>query len=181
MGKSMNLNNLSPEEAQQILKVIQKDFELRQKEKERLSKIEEVINEEENKTVVLSKQQKFNETCCIRCCQTFGIIFNRKQTCQLCKLFVCKSCAKYDDSIKGYICKACLTESELKQKSLSWFYDNVSKKYKRFGSAKVVRTLYKHKDPTRGSKFHCNYLSPKSSSMAATVEVDSVFKCLELA
>lgn len=36
MGKSMNLNNLTPEEAQQILKVIQKDFELRQKERERL-------------------------------------------------------------------------------------------------------------------------------------------------
>ena len=36
MGKSMNLNNLTPEEAQQILKVIQKDFELREKERERL-------------------------------------------------------------------------------------------------------------------------------------------------
>ncbi|KAH3697393.1 hypothetical protein DPMN_084894 [Dreissena polymorpha] len=36
MGKSMNLNNLTPEEAEQILRVIQKDFELRQKERERL-------------------------------------------------------------------------------------------------------------------------------------------------
>ncbi|XP_060597174.1 uncharacterized protein LOC132751058 isoform X2 [Ruditapes philippinarum] len=154
MGKSMNLNNLSPEEAQQILKVIQKDFELRQKERERLSKIEEVVNEEESKTEVLTKQQKFNENCCIRCCQTFGFIFNRKQLCQSCRLYVCKSCARYDDNIKGYVCKACLTELELKQKSGDWFYNNVSRKYKRFGSAKVVRTLYKHADGTRHSKFH---------------------------
>ncbi|XP_053386168.1 titin homolog isoform X2 [Mercenaria mercenaria] len=154
MGKSMNLNNLSPEEAQQILKVIQKDFELRQKERERLSKIEEVVNEEENKTELLTKQQKFNENCCIRCCQTFGFIFNRKQLCQSCRLYICKSCAKYDDNIKGYVCKACLNELELKHKSLDWFYNNVSRKYKRFGSAKVVRTLYKHADGSRVSKFH---------------------------
>ena len=36
MGKNMNLNNLTPEEAQKILEVIQKDFEVRQREKERL-------------------------------------------------------------------------------------------------------------------------------------------------
>ena len=36
MGKNMNLNNLTPEEAHKILEVIQKDFEVRQREKERL-------------------------------------------------------------------------------------------------------------------------------------------------
>ncbi|XP_052812701.1 muscle M-line assembly protein unc-89-like isoform X2 [Mya arenaria] len=165
MGKSMNLNNLTPEEAEQILKVIQKDFELRQKERERLSKIEEDISEEENKTEVLTKQKKFNENCCIRCCQTFGIIFNRRQLCQICHLYVCKACAKYDDSIKGYKCNACLKEKELKHKSLGWFYDNVSRKYRRFGSAKVVRTLYKHADSGR-SKFHY------SDGEEALLEVD---------
>jgi len=44
---------------------------------------------------------------------------------------------------------------DLKHKSLDWFYNNVSQKYKRFGSAKVVRTLYKHVDAARGHKFHC--------------------------
>jgi len=74
------------------------------------SKIEEDIHEEESKTELLTKQQKFNENCCIRCCRTFGVIFNRRQTCQTCKLFVCKGCSKYDDSLKGYTCNACLKE-----------------------------------------------------------------------
>ncbi|XP_052256422.1 rab effector MyRIP-like [Dreissena polymorpha] len=154
MGKSMNLNNLTPEEAEQILRVIQKDFELRQKERERLSKIEEDVLEEDQKTEVLSKQLKFNENCCIRCCQTFGLIFNRRQLCQSCKLYVCKSCAKYEDGIKGYTCNACIKERELKFKSQSWFYTDVSRKYRRFGSAKVVRTLYKHTDGSGHTKFH---------------------------
>lgn len=155
MGKNLNLNNLTPEEAHQILEVIQKDFEIRQKEKERLSKIEEDVSEEENRTSLLRKNTNFNKNCCIRCCETFGIIFNRKQTCRKCQLNVCKACCHYDDSIKGYICKACLKDHELKTKSFDWFYKNVSEKFKRFGSAKVVRSLYKHADMgSRGNKYH---------------------------
>ena len=48
--------------------------------------------------------------------------------------------------------------SELKTKSFDWFYKNVSEKFKRFGSAKVVRSLYKHADMgSRGNKYHCKY------------------------
>ncbi|XP_052259685.1 uncharacterized protein LOC127864044 isoform X4 [Dreissena polymorpha] len=43
---------------------------------------------------------------------------------------------------------------ELKFKSQSWFYTDVSRKYRRFGSAKVVRTLYKHTDGSGHTKFH---------------------------
>ena len=34
---------------------------------------------------------------------------------------------------------------ELSNQSCEWFYNNVKKKFKRFGSAKVVRSLYKRK------------------------------------
>lgn len=36
MGKRLDLSQLSEEECEQILKVIQKDFELRQKDKSRI-------------------------------------------------------------------------------------------------------------------------------------------------
>ncbi|XP_078620201.1 melanophilin-like isoform X3 [Branchiostoma floridae x Branchiostoma japonicum] len=36
MGRTLNLSHLSDEEAAQVLKVVQRDFELRRREKERL-------------------------------------------------------------------------------------------------------------------------------------------------
>ena len=71
------------------------------------SKIQEDIEEENNKATVLSKKTKLNENVCVRCCRSFGIIFNRKQTCQGCKLYICKSCCMYDRESKGYICHNC--------------------------------------------------------------------------
>ncbi|XP_048237941.1 titin homolog isoform X5 [Haliotis rufescens] len=145
MGRKVNLTHLSQEECEQVLQVIQKDFELRQKEKERLSKIEEVVRKEEDKTSILTQQDEFNKNCCIRCCRTFGYIFNRKQECKMCGYFVCKSCSLYEDKLKGYSCEQCIKERELKLQSCEWFYCHVSQRFKRFGSAKVVRSLYKRK------------------------------------
>uniref|UniRef100_A0A8W8L7H2 RabBD domain-containing protein n=1 Tax=Magallana gigas TaxID=29159 RepID=A0A8W8L7H2_MAGGI len=151
--KHMNLEHLSDAECEKILQVLQKDFELREKEKERLHKIEECLKEEEEKTEVIAVKTKLNEEVCVRCCQKFGIIFNRKQLCLVCKHYVCKRCADYNDSEKGYTCHACIKERDLKLKSFEWFYNNVSQKFKRFGSAKVVRSLYKQRG-ARGRAYH---------------------------
>ncbi|XP_063412905.1 titin homolog isoform X4 [Mytilus trossulus] len=153
-GRQVNMGQMNEEEFEKILQVLQKDFELRQKEQDRLSKIQEDIEEENQKATVLSKKTKLNENVCIRCCRSFGIIFNRKQTCQLCKLYICKSCCLYDRENKGFICHTCAEARELKMKSCEWFYDNVSKKFKRFGSAKVVRTLYKQKRKDSARRYH---------------------------
>nr|XP_022322544.1 titin homolog isoform X5 [Crassostrea virginica] len=161
ISKHMNLEHLSDAECEKILQVLQKDFELRDKEKQRLHKIEEDLKEEEEKTEVIAVKTKLNEEVCVRCCQKFGIIFNRKQLCLICKHYVCKRCANYNDNDKGYTCQACLKERtqleeqerELKLKSFDWFYNNVSQKFKRFGSAKVVRSLYKQRG-ARGRAYH---------------------------
>ncbi|XP_076087561.1 uncharacterized protein LOC143057986 isoform X3 [Mytilus galloprovincialis] len=153
-GRQVNMGQMNEEEFEKILQVLQKDFELRQKEQDRLSKIQEDIEEENQKATVLSQKTKLNENVCIRCCRSFGIIFNRKQTCQVCKLYICKSCCLYDRENKGYICHTCAEARELKMKSCEWFYDNVSKKFKRFGSAKVVRTLYKQKRKDSARRYH---------------------------
>lgn len=144
MGRKLNLSHLSEEECEQILRVLQKDFELRQKEKERIGAIEATLNNEKNKTHVLSQQTKFNKNCCIRCCQVFGLIFNRRRQCYACGYNVCRDCCDYDTDSKNYVCHFCAKEKTLPKQTGSWFYNTVSQRFRRFGSAKVVRSLYKH-------------------------------------
>lgn len=63
MGKRLDLSQLSEEECEQILKVIQKDFELRQKDKSRI----EWVHVSDNK-YNLSLHLGFNGS--------FGILFD---------------------------------------------------------------------------------------------------------
>jgi hypothetical protein len=56
---------MEEDEFEGILQVLQKDFELRQKEQQRLNKIQEDIEEENNKATVLSKNMKLNKNVCI--------------------------------------------------------------------------------------------------------------------
>ncbi|XP_069107714.1 LOW QUALITY PROTEIN: titin homolog [Argopecten irradians] len=173
IARKMNLEHLSATECEKILQVLQKDFELRQKEKSRLEKIEEDLKEEDTKIEVLAKKTKLNENVCIRCCQRFGLIFNRKQTCTQCHLNICKSCCSRDLEKGGFVCNVCVKEHELKLKSCDWFYNNVSRRFKRFGSAKVVRTLYKQRgdsDNESDSGYDPSlYSSFKSASLQSVV------------
>lgn len=94
--------------------------------KPHFSKIEECLKEEEEKTEVIAVKTKLNEEVCVRCCQKFGIIFNRKQLCLVCKHYVCKRCADYNDSEKGYTCHACI-----KERSGNYLINNWCRKYLR--------------------------------------------------
>ncbi|ELT90291.1 hypothetical protein CAPTEDRAFT_76093, partial [Capitella teleta] len=142
--KNLDVDTLSEDECESILKVIQRDFDLRQQEQDRLHKIEEELNEEDVKATILAKKgSSFNENCCVRCFSRFFFIFNQKNECAACKLFVCKNCATYDKEKKAYTCKVCQKQTSLQQQSNQWFYQNVKQRFKRFGSAKVVRSLYK--------------------------------------
>ncbi|XP_025093425.1 uncharacterized protein LOC112563549 isoform X6 [Pomacea canaliculata] len=143
MGRKLNLSHLTEEECEKILSVLQRDFEVRQKEKDRIGLVESVLNAEKNRTAVLSQQTMFNKSCCIRCCQVFGFIFNRRHQCFACGYNVCKDCCNYVAENKTYICVVCAREKDLKQKACGWFYNTVSQRFRRFGSAKVVRSLYK--------------------------------------
>lgn len=40
-------------------------------------------------------------------------------------------------------CSLCVSLRLLKTQSLEWFYNNVKRRFKRFGSAKVLKTLYR--------------------------------------
>ncbi|XP_069716073.1 rab effector MyRIP isoform X3 [Phaenicophaeus curvirostris] len=143
MGRKLDLSGLTDEEAEHVLQVVQRDFSLRKKEEERLSEMKQKLDEEGNKCSILSKQQKFNEHCCIRCCSPFTFLINSKRQCQDCKYNICKSCSSYQKKEKAWICSVCQQARLLRTQSLDWYYNNVKSRFKCFGSAKVLKNLCK--------------------------------------
>uniref|UniRef100_A0A8C9KYD6 Myosin VIIA and Rab interacting protein n=1 Tax=Serinus canaria TaxID=9135 RepID=A0A8C9KYD6_SERCA len=143
MGRKLDLSGLTDEEAEHVLQVVQRDFSLRKKEEERLSEMKQKLDEEGNKCSILSKQQKFNDHCCIRCCSPFTFLINSKRQCQDCKYNICKSCSTYQKKEKAWICSVCQQARLLRTQSLDWYYNNVKSRFKCFGSAKVLKNLYR--------------------------------------
>ncbi|XP_024129950.1 rab effector MyRIP isoform X2 [Oryzias melastigma] len=143
MGRKLDLTGLTDGEAAHVLQVVQRDMRLRKKEEERLSELKQELDEEGTRCLLLSKQTSFNRRCCIRCCSPFSFLLNPKRQCSSCRFNVCKACRVYHKRDKVWLCSACQKSRLLKALSLEWFYSNVKKRFKRFGSAKVLKTLYR--------------------------------------
>ncbi|XP_017363828.1 rab effector MyRIP isoform X3 [Cebus imitator] len=100
----------------------------------------------------------------MRCCSPFTFLVNTKRQCGDCKFNVCKSCCSYQKHEKAWLCCVCQQARLLRAQSLEWFYNNVKSRFKRFGSAKVLKNLYrKHRlesgvcfDILGGSLFESN-------------------------
>ncbi|XP_043917457.1 rab effector MyRIP isoform X2 [Protopterus annectens] len=143
MGRKLDLSGLTEAEAEHVFQVVQRDFSLRKKEEDRLTDIKQKLNEEGSRCAVLSKQQKFNEHCCIRCYSPFSFLINAKRQCLDCKYNICKACSTYIKKEKASLCNVCQQARLLKTQSLEWYYSNVKSRFKRFGSAKVLKNLYR--------------------------------------
>ncbi|KAM5233434.1 rab effector MyRIP isoform 2-T12 [Hipposideros larvatus] len=164
MGRKLDLSGLTDDETQHVLQVVQRDFNLRKKEEERLSELKQKLEEEGSKCSILSKHQKFVEHCCMRCCSPFTFLVNSKRRCGDCLFNVCKNCCTYQKHEKVWVCCVCQQARLLRAQSLEWFYNNVKSRFKRFGSAKVLKNLYrKHRlesgacfDILGGSYFEAN-------------------------
>ncbi|XP_044108355.1 rab effector MyRIP isoform X7 [Neovison vison] len=143
MGRKLDLSGLTDDETEHVLQVVQRDFNLRKKEEERLSEMKQKLAEEGSKCSILSKHQKFVEHCCMRCCSPFTFLVNTKRRCADCTFNVCKSCCSYQKREKVWICCVCQQARLLRTQSLEWFYSNVKSRFKRFGSAKVLKNLYR--------------------------------------
>ncbi|XP_032717021.1 rab effector MyRIP [Lontra canadensis] len=143
MGRKLDLSGLTDDETEHVLQVVQRDFSLRKKEEERLSEMKQKLAEEGSKCSILSKHQKFVEHCCMRCCSPFTFLVNTKRRCADCTFNVCKSCCSYQKREKVWICCVCQQARLLRTQSLEWFYSNVKSRFKRFGSAKVLKNLYR--------------------------------------
>ncbi|XP_060901296.1 myb-like protein X isoform X5 [Labrus mixtus] len=143
MGRKLDLSGLSDNEAEHVLQVVQRDMKLRKKEEERLSELKQELDDEGSRCLLLSRQGYFNHRCCIRCCSPFTFLLNPKRKCHDCKYNVCKACRVYSKREKAWLCSSCEKSRLLKTQNLEWFYTNVKTRFKRFGSAKVLKTLYR--------------------------------------
>ncbi|XP_033471787.1 melanophilin a isoform X3 [Epinephelus lanceolatus] len=143
MERKLDLSRLTDEEAKHVWEVIQRDFNLRKKEEERLGDLKTKIQKEDTKRELLGSQSQLSDSHCIRCLQPFKFLVNSKRQCLDCHMYTCKSCSRYNKKEHGWVCDNCRMTRVLKIGTLGWYHDNVRNRFKRFGSAKVMRSLYK--------------------------------------
>ncbi|XP_061579022.1 melanophilin isoform X2 [Cololabis saira] len=141
--KKLDLSKLTDEEAQHVWKVVQRDFDLRKKEEDRLGELKTKIEKEDIKKELLGNQTSLTASHCIGCLQAFKFLVNIKRQCLDCQLYICKSCSHYSKKELGWVCDPCHMTRVLKVGTLEWYHDNVRARFKRFGSAKVLRSLFK--------------------------------------
>ncbi|KAL2087462.1 hypothetical protein ACEWY4_016290 [Coilia grayii] len=143
MNKKLDLSRLTDDEAKHVWEVIQRDFNLRKKEEERLGQLKTIIEKEGSKRQLIAAQTNLAESHCIHCLHPFRFLVNSKRQCLDCQLFTCKSCSRYSKKDRGWVCDPCRMGRLLKIGTLGWYHDNIRTRFKRFGSAKVMRSLYK--------------------------------------
>ncbi|NWR60319.1 MELPH protein, partial [Bucorvus abyssinicus] len=129
---------------------VQRDFDLRKKEEERLEELKCKINQESSKREFLTNQSHLNETHCFHCLQPFKFLLNSKRQCLDCRFHTCKNCSRYNKKEQGWVCDPCRLSRIVKIGSLEWYYEHVRSRFKRFGSAKVLQSLYGRLQPGQG-------------------------------
>ncbi|XP_027132249.1 melanophilin a isoform X2 [Larimichthys crocea] len=143
MERKLDLSRLTDEEAKHVWEVIQRDFNLRKNEEERLGNLKTKIEKEDTKRELLGSQSQLSDSLCIRCLQPFKFLVNSKRQCLDCRMYTCKSCSRYNKKEHGWVCDNCRMTRVVKIGTAGWYHDNVRNRFKRFGSAKVMRSLYK--------------------------------------
>ncbi|NXE76136.1 MELPH protein, partial [Cochlearius cochlearius] len=147
MGRKLDLSKLTDEEAKHVWEVVQRDFDLRRKEEERLEELKCKIDQESSKREFLTNQSHLNETHCVHCLQPFKFLLNSKRQCLDCHFYTCKNCSRYNKKEQGWVCDPCRLSRIMKIGSLEWYYEHVRSRFKRFGSAKVLQSLYGRLQP----------------------------------
>ncbi|XP_036396661.1 melanophilin-like [Megalops cyprinoides] len=165
IGKKLDLTRLTDEEAKHVWEVILRDFDLRKKEEERLGELKTKIEKEGTKRELLGSQSSLTESHCIRCLQPFKFLLNSKRQCLDCQLYTCKACSRYNKKERGWVCDPCRMSRVLKIGTLEWYHQNVRARFKRFGSAKVMRSLQKRLNGER----------PRDDDTHSMPDVRSVF------
>uniref|UniRef100_A0A4W2GIV7 Melanophilin n=1 Tax=Bos indicus x Bos taurus TaxID=30522 RepID=A0A4W2GIV7_BOBOX len=141
MGKTLDLSKLTDEEAKHVWEVVQRDFNLRRKEEERLEGLKGKIKKENSKRELLSDTAHLNNTHCARCLQPYRLLETPKRQCLDCHLFTCRGCGHPHPEEQGWLCDPCHLARVVKMGSLEWYYSHVRARFKSFGSAQVVRSL----------------------------------------
>ncbi|KAM9803120.1 melanophilin isoform 2-T7 [Syngnathus typhle] len=141
--QELDLSKLTDDEAKHVWQVVRRDFDLRKKEEDRLGELKSKIEREDFKREMLAEWADLTQSHCIRCLKTFKFLLKNKRQCLDCRLHVCGSCSRYNKKEHGWLCDVCHMARVLKIGTLEWYHKNVRMRFKRFGSAKVMRSLFK--------------------------------------
>ncbi|XP_036175464.1 melanophilin isoform X1 [Myotis myotis] len=141
MGKKLDLSKLTDEEAKHVWEVVQRDFELRRKEEERLEGLKGKVKKESSQRELVSDAALLSDTHCAHCLQPYRLLEAPKRQCLDCRLFTCQGCSHAHPEEEGWLCHPCHLARVVKMGSLEWYYGHVRARFKRFGSAKVIRSL----------------------------------------
>uniref|UniRef100_A0A452U6C5 Melanophilin n=1 Tax=Ursus maritimus TaxID=29073 RepID=A0A452U6C5_URSMA len=141
MGRKLDLSKLTDEEAKHVWEVVQRDFDLRRKEEERLEGLKGRIKKESSQRELLADSAHLNETHCARCLQPYRLLVTPKRQCLDCRLFTCQDCSHAHPEEQGWLCDPCHLARVVKIGSVEWYHQHLRARFKRFGSAKVIRSL----------------------------------------
>ncbi|KAK7886508.1 hypothetical protein WMY93_026129 [Mugilogobius chulae] len=135
MDRKLDLSRLTDEEAKHVWEVIQRDFTLRKNEEQRLGRRAQSVSCWGLKLAWRHHVHLLSTA--------VQVLLNSKRQCLDCQLYTCKACSRYNKKEHGWVCDNCRMTRVLKMGTLGWYHDNVRNRFKRFGSAKVMRSLYK--------------------------------------
>ncbi|NWT16330.1 SYTL5 protein, partial [Vireo altiloquus] len=142
----INLSFLLEHERETILGVLKRDEYLKKVEDKRIRKLKNELLEVRRKGGNSHSQQE-NSRVCFRCQKSLGLIFDRGELCQSCKLRVCSAC-RVVGADGQWKCSVCAKIQELRIVTGEWFFEERAKRFKQSNlGTDVVRQSILHKFP----------------------------------
>nr|XP_027304814.1 synaptotagmin-like protein 5 isoform X1 [Anas platyrhynchos]XP_027304815.1 synaptotagmin-like protein 5 isoform X1 [Anas platyrhynchos]XP_027304816.1 synaptotagmin-like protein 5 isoform X1 [Anas platyrhynchos]XP_038026691.1 synaptotagmin-like protein 5 isoform X1 [Anas platyrhynchos] len=149
MAKHLEIINLSfllEHEREMILGVLKRDEYLKKVEDKRIRKLKNELLEVRRKGGNRHCQQD-NSRVCIRCQKSLGLIFDRGDLCQTCKLRVCTKC-RVVGADGHWKCSVCAKIAQLRIVTGEWFFEERAKRFRQSNlGTDVVRQSILRKSP----------------------------------
>ncbi|NXK84001.1 SYTL5 protein, partial [Amazona guildingii] len=123
----INLSFLLEHERETILGVLKRDEYLKKVEDKRIRRLKNELLEVRRKGGNHHCQQD-NSRICVRCQKSLGLIFNRGDLCQTCKLRVCNKC-RVVGTDGQWKCSVCAKIAQLRVVTGEWFFEERSKRF----------------------------------------------------
>ncbi|XP_075286632.1 synaptotagmin-like protein 5 isoform X1 [Opisthocomus hoazin] len=124
----INLSFLLEHERETILGVLKRDEYLKKVEDKRIRKLKNELLEVRRKGGNRHCQQD-NSRVCVRCQKSLGLIFDRGDLCQTCKLRVCNKCRAVGTDGQ-WKCSVCAKIAQLRIVTGEWFFEERAKRFK---------------------------------------------------
>ncbi|XP_043830400.1 synaptotagmin-like protein 4 [Dromiciops gliroides] len=174
MSEAVNLSFLSETERDLILKVLQRDEELRKAEEKRIRRLKNELLAMRRKGAKRGSQ-RYGERTCARCQQSLGRVYPQTNTCRGCNHLVCRDC-RTPGAHGTWRCKVCVKEAELKKTTGDWFYDQKVNRFANHLASDLVRMSLRKKptaskrDTVGQSLLQQSQLSEAQTGMKSTQE-----------